>query len=164
MRKWRIYLDTSVINFLYADDAQAYRAITVEFFDQRLEQFEVFISDVVLFEIGKTEDHEKKAVLFEAIRKYNLKTMLIHENKMAEITSLADRYISAGIIPTRKRQDALHIAICTVFEFDVLLSWNFRHLANFQKQVQINALNETSGYLKKLYLLTPLEVMDENND
>jgi hypothetical protein len=67
---------------------------------------------------------------------------------MAEVMALADLYISAGIIPSKKRQDALHIAICTVFEFDVLLSWNFRHLANFQKQVQINALNETSGYLK----------------
>lgn len=75
MRKWRIYLDTSVINFLFADDAQAHRAITVEFFDQRLERFEVFISDVVLFEIGKTQDPEKKAALFEAVRKYNLNLM-----------------------------------------------------------------------------------------
>ena len=164
MRKWRVYLDTSVINFLFADDAQAHQAITLEFFDQRLEQFEVFISDVVLFEIGKTQDPGKKAVLFETVRKYNLTTIMVRENKMAEITLLADKYISAGVIPSRKRQDALHIAICTVFEFDVLLSWNFRHLANFQKQVQINALNETSGYLKKLHLLTPLEVMDENND
>ena len=131
---------------------------------QRLEQFEVLISDVVLFEIGKTQDPPKKALLFEAVRKYNLTAILVRENKMAEVMALADLYISAGIIPSKKRQDALHIAICTVFEFDVLLSWNFRHLANFQKQVQINALNETSRYLKKLHLLTPLEVMDESND
>lgn len=58
----------------------------------------------------------------------------------------------------------MHIAICTAFEFDILLSWNFRHMANIHKHVQINSLNESMGYLKKLNLLTLLEVMYENDD
>ena len=36
MKKLRIYLDTSVISFLFADDAPAYRGITREFFDTPL--------------------------------------------------------------------------------------------------------------------------------
>lgn len=53
----------------------------------------------------------------------------------------------------------MHVAISTVLEFDILLSWNFEHLANINKQIQINALNEKLGYLKRLNLLTPLGVM-----
>ncbi|MCX7002688.1 MAG: hypothetical protein NTV22_05365 [bacterium] len=36
MKKLRIYLDTSVINFLFADDAPEKRDITREFFAERL--------------------------------------------------------------------------------------------------------------------------------
>jgi hypothetical protein len=55
---------------------------------------------------------------------------------MDEIVTIAAKYLSSGVIPIRKREDALHIAIFTVFEFDILLSWNFRHLANIHKQVR----------------------------
>ncbi|MBT3294674.1 MAG: hypothetical protein HN919_18310 [Verrucomicrobia bacterium] len=34
MKKLRIYLDTSVINFLFADDAPDFKRVTVEFFDR----------------------------------------------------------------------------------------------------------------------------------
>ena len=33
MKKLKIYLDTSVINFLFADDAPEKRDITIEFFE-----------------------------------------------------------------------------------------------------------------------------------
>ncbi len=68
-------------------------------------------------------------------------------------------YISQGIIPMEKREDALHLAISTILECDVLLSWNFKHLANINKQVLINSINEKEGYLKRLNLLSPLEVV-----
>jgi hypothetical protein len=32
MRKLKVYLDTSVINFVYADDAPDFKKATVEFF------------------------------------------------------------------------------------------------------------------------------------
>ena len=67
-------------------------------------------------------------------------------------------YIQSGIIPKNKTEDALHIAISTVYKMDVLLSWNFKHLANISKQIRINAIIEREGYLNKLNLLTPLGV------
>ena len=42
-----------------------------------------------------------------------------------------------------------------------MLSWNFRHLANIQKQMKINALNRIEGYTKDLFMLNPLEVLYE---
>ena len=42
---------------------------------------------------------------------------------------------------------------------DVLLSWNFRHLANINKEAQIQAVNILEGYSKPLRMVTPLEVI-----
>ena len=58
-RKLKIYLDTSVISFLYADDAPDKRDATVEFFDDFIanHKYEVYISDFVIAEIeGNTND------------------------------------------------------------------------------------------------------------
>ena len=159
MKRLRIYLDTSVISFLYADDAPEKRDITLDFFEMRLKEYDVSISDVVLFEIGNTRSAKKRELLADAVIKYRLTAVVIAELVMDEINDLANQYISEGIIPLKKRDDAMHVAISTVLEFDILLSWNFEHLANINKQIQINALNENLGYLKRLNLLTPLGVM-----
>ncbi len=34
MNKLQIYLDTSIINFLFADDAPDFKRVTVEFFEK----------------------------------------------------------------------------------------------------------------------------------
>ncbi|HLE87789.1 MAG TPA: hypothetical protein VI727_09015 [Candidatus Brocadiaceae bacterium] len=40
MRKLKIYLDTSVINFLLADDALEYKTVIEEFFNNYLDKYE----------------------------------------------------------------------------------------------------------------------------
>lgn len=60
MRKLKLYLDTSVWNFFFADDAPEKRDVTKEFFDliQR-GYYEVYISDVVLDEIRDAPETKK---------------------------------------------------------------------------------------------------------
>ena len=164
MRRLRIYLDTSVINFLYADDAPEKRDITQEFFETRLDLFDVSISDMVLVEIGRTRDAERCRLLREAVGKYGLVPVALDEDEAAEVGAMAESYMREGIVPASKRDDAVHVAICTVLEFDVLLSWNFQHLANVKKQIRINTVNQRQGYLKPLLLLTPLEVMGDETE
>jgi hypothetical protein len=67
-------------------------------------------------------------------------------------------------VPGSQWQDALHVAIATTLEFDILLSWNFRHLANIERQVKINGVNRDCGYQKQLLLVTPMEVLNEGED
>lgn len=161
MKKLRIYLDTSVISFLFADDAPEKRDATREFFDARLDRFSVAISDLVLVEIGRTRNAERRERLMRAIDRYGLLPVEVDDGDANEIDRLATLYVTRGVIPPAKRDDAVHEAICTVLEFDLLLSWNFAHLANVQKQIKINALNQDQGYLKPLLLTTPLEVMND---
>ncbi len=158
MRKLKIYLDTTVINFLFADDALDYKEVTVHFFDNYLNDYHVFISEIVYLEINKTIHEEKKIQLLNAIKKYGLKIL---SPLTSEVERLAQMYVDGGIIPANKFEDAMHIAYATYYDFDILLSWNFKHLANIRKQVQINAVNKQEGYLKELNLFNPMEVIYE---
>ena len=158
-KKLKIYLDTSVINFLFSEQSPEKRDITIEFFEKYLEYYDVFISEVVVAEIQQTKNIEKRNILFSAIDKYKIE---YYNSINDEISNLANVYIGKKVIPEKKFEDALHIAFSTYYEFDILLSWNFRHLANINKQEKINIINQSLGFRKQLLLLNPMEVIYEN--
>jgi len=157
MKKLKIYLDTSVLNFLFADDVPELSRITKEFFEEyvKKERYSVYISDVVVREIEETNDEKKRMKLLVVIEKYSLKILRLDK----ESESLAAIYIKERVIPAKKLEDAQHIAISTCNQMDVLLSWNFKHLANIQKQLSVKIVNEKEGYFYPLVLTNPMEVM-----
>ena len=162
MKKLRVYLDTSVINFLFADDAPEFKKITVAFFEQfvKPETYLVYVSDVVIKEIQKTSDERHRNELLRVISDYNLRIVTLNE----EADQLAQTYIQRRIIPAYKLEDAEHIAIATVQQMDILLSWNFKHLANIKQQRAVQAINEQANYWHPLALLNPMEVMYEDEE
>lgn len=161
MKKLKIYLDTSVINFLFADDVPEFKKITHDFFENyvRKGKYLVYISDVVIAEIEKTKSREKKKVLLEIIERYSLRILTLS----GESDALAGAYIKEKIIPPKKIEDAQHIAIATCNQMDILLSWNFKHLSNIQKQIDVKIINEKQGYFYPLILTNPMEVIYEND-
>lgn len=157
MKKPQLYLETSVWNFYFADDAPEKKEITLSFFDKiKQGEYEVFISDVVIEEIGVAKE-EKRDLLLNIIKEYNPKRLLINE----EVVELAKKYISEEVLPAKKLEDAIHVAVSTIFEMDALISWNLKHLANLKKMEMINGVNMKEGYSKRLELITPMEVSDE---
>ena len=78
-----------------------------------------------------------------------------------EIQDLAQFYIDTAILPAKKAYDALHVAIATVKELDVLVSWNHRHMVNVRKTEQYTGANLARGYWKTPLILTPLEAFDD---
>jgi len=161
MRPLRIYLDTSVINFLFHEDVPEFRKITETFFENHVRrgEYAVYVSDVVLEEIGETPDEARRDRLLGVIRDYRLSILPLTE----EASQLAATYMAGGAIPPAKIEDARHVAIATCSQMDILLSWNFKHLANIRKQVAVRALNEREGYLHPLRLTTPMEVVYESD-
>jgi hypothetical protein len=70
--KPRLYLETSVWNFVFADDAPEKKHITLTFFDKvKEDEYEIFISDTVIQEIERA-DESKKRLLLEIIKEYKL--------------------------------------------------------------------------------------------
>jgi len=161
MRKLKVYFDTSIISFVYADDSPEKRDITRDFLDNYINFYDVYISRFVIAEIENTTDIALKDKFMKILSKYPVKLIEISENMQTQIFQLANEYVVKGVIPKNKLDDALHIAICVINEFDILLSWNFRHIANIKKQIQINCINTEQGYLKELYLLNPMEVITD---
>jgi hypothetical protein len=164
MKKTTVYLDTSVINFLYADDAPEKMAITIDFFRNYVKKgiYETYISPVVIDEINKTTDTKKRLKLLKVINDYKLKVIDISPFAK-EIESLTNLYIIHKIIPEKKLEDALHLAISTIFDIDVFLSWNYKHLANVNKERKIMSVNMLEGYTKSFKMVTPMEVVYEED-
>lgn len=161
MRLLKIYLDTSVISFLFADDAPEFKAITKDFFDNyvKKEKYIVYISDVVIAEIEKTRNEDKKKLLLKVIEDYSLRILSLD----SKADDLAKVYVREKIIPPQKLEDAQHIGIATCNKVDILLSWNFKHLSNIQKQISVKIINERAGHFYPLILTNPMEVVYEEN-
>jgi predicted nucleic acid-binding protein len=159
MKKLRIYLDTSVISFLFADDAPEKWDITREFFEGYVAPrvHEVWISEVVIRELRRTRNAAHRSQLLAVVTGYGLARLLMEPEE--QLVALAEAYVREGVIPRKKYDDALHVAISTMRGIDVLVSWNFEHLANVKKERRVSAVNEANGYFRLLRITTPLEVM-----
>lgn len=54
MKRLQLYVETSVWNFYFADDAPEKKEITISFFEKvKQGEYEIFISDAVIEEIGR---------------------------------------------------------------------------------------------------------------
>jgi hypothetical protein len=163
MKKLKIYLDTSVINFLKVEDSPDYRRDTELFFETIVAsgKVETYISRIVFEEISNTDDLTKRKELLDVFIQYpNIKTLIAEENNVEEINFLVNSYLDNGIIPRKNIADAFHVAYSTIFEMDILLSWNFKHLANINKEQKIVAVNKLYGYNYPFRMANPLEVIN----
>ena len=162
MKKLRIYLDTSVINFLFAEDSPDFRRVTEEFFADYAGQNELYGSDVLLRELGGDSLVERRERHLRVLA--DCRVAILPRSRDVEVVRLAEAYLRQGVVPVRKRDDALHVAYATVFEMDVLLSWNFKHLANLRRETRFLTVNQAEGYWRSPRIVSPLEVEDESEE
>ena len=78
----------------------------------------------------------------------------------AEARELAEAYLAAGVLTSKMRADAQHIAIATVGRVDVLVSWNFKHIVNLRRIHGYNSVNLRQGY-PMIEIRTPREVLQD---
>jgi len=97
--------------------------------------------------------------MMKLIDKYHITVL----ETSSEIVQLADKYLSNNIIPEKKRIDALHIAITTVYELDIILTFNFKHINKLKTKMLIPAINQISGY-RNIIIVQPEELIDYETD
>lgn len=161
----RLYLDTSVINFLFADDAPEKREITIEFFGRYIKTgvYETVVSSFVMDEILQTPNEVKKNQLLQVLLDFPVE-LIQAEEVVTEVVTLADRYMERGVMPPKKYLDALHVAFAVVHKIPYVISWNYKHLANVNRERRVLAVNYEMGYTQQFRIVTPLELFDDAND
>ena len=157
MRIPKIYLETSVLNFVFDDDSSDKKADTIKLFKEIKEgKYIPHISDYVKKEIDNTPDPDKRRKLNKIVKEYGAKVL----PRTEETEQLADEYLKEGIIPEKYRTDALHIATATVYDLDMVISWNFKHIVKRKTIVNTGAINQRNGY-KKVEIYSPSEVIED---
>ena len=63
IRKLRFYVDTSVFNFIFANDDHGKKKITEKFFDSSSDLGQIYISEVVLREIRRAPEPRQTELL-----------------------------------------------------------------------------------------------------
>ena len=84
-------------------------------------------------------------------------------NITEEIDHLAATYVGQGVVTPKYEDDARHVAACTVNRIDFLVSWNFRHMVNMQRETAFNGVNLLNGYTA-IRIVNPLEIIYGNQD
>ena len=124
MKKLKIYLDSSIISHLFAEDSLDKMRITQEFWREIVEGvYEAVISSFVIVELGKCQEPKRTLMLNKL-----LQLGIIELDVDEEAAFLALKYIEHGVLSEKQYEDAFHIAAATVAKCQVLASWNFKHL------------------------------------
>lgn len=145
----RVYTDTSVFGGVFDHE---FAATSETFFEQvRQGRFRLVTSAVVQAEIETAP--EEVQLLFDDL----LPVAQIAAIDQAAL-QLQQAYLDAGIVTTKWATNALHVAIATVVDRRLIVSWNFKHIVHFQKIPLYNAINTLQGY-NNLNIYSPREVI-----
>lgn len=148
--KQTVYLDTSIISAYYDARNPERQKQTREFWG-KLKGYQVLTSALVLTEIGKLRDSTKKGKLLKLLE--GAEELPVNE----ECQRLADEYLEKGIIPTKYRDDAVHIAVAVVHSADYLVSWNFEHIVKVKTRRMVGLIDAEKGY-KPMEIIAPPEL------
>ncbi len=153
-----VYLETTFISYLVSRPSRdllvaAHQQATRDWWLERRENFECYVSQVVLDEVAAGNSEEAKT-----------RVAIIGDFPVLEATEeaefLAGAIVSSGAIPSNAARDAAHIAIATVNGMDYLLTWNCKHLANAQVVRRVAVVCNREGYDMPV-ICTPEELMGE---
>lgn len=151
MSKPRVYIETTVPNYVFDEDYPERQAIARKVFELiRKERIEGFISQTTAAELSAAKE-PKKSQLKKLVK--GIKVLPVTK----KVNSLAKRYIKEGIFPKNKLADATHVAVASVNEIEYLFSWNFRHIVRVRTKEKVAAVNMLLGY-KIPQIVTPEEV------
>ena len=146
--KQRIYIDTSVIGGYYdVEFEEATRLLFKRIIDK---EFDVYFSEVNEAELMNAPQRVREVrdlIPSECFRYINVND---------EVETLTQLYINEKALGKASENDAYHIALASVNRIDCLISWNFKHIVNYDKIKMFNAINMRFGY-PLINIYSPLE-------
>jgi hypothetical protein len=156
----RIYLETTMFNFYYGRETTP-KYITLKkdaraIFDLiKAGKYEPYTSIYAVNEINKETNYEKRENMKALITEYGVSIL----QTTGEIQRRAALYIQEGAVPKSHPIDADHIAITTVNGLDLIVSFNFTHIARPWTVERVRRVNGREGY-KGIGIYRPAEVLE----
>jgi hypothetical protein len=141
MEKPRVYIETTIPSAYFDErlspEMVARRDTTRRWWGIARERYELVTSPAVLEELqaGPPVAREAWLALIANVR------VLETEPQIPDITSA---YVAFKVMPPA---DAEHLAFASLYACEYLLTWNFKHLANPNKSVHIQWMNNRLGLL-----------------
>ncbi len=154
----RVYVETTIPSYLAAwpsrDLVQAARQqITHQWWNDRRRSFDLCISQVVLDESAAGDADAAK-------RRASFLTGLPLLDLTDAVGVVASAIMRSGLLPERATRDALHIAVSSVHQVDILLTWNCQHIANAAIIKELGEVVALCGYEIPI-LCTPEELLGD---
>ena len=150
MKKQRLYLDTSVFGGLYDEEFQE---ITKPLFE-RIEKSEF---EIIFSNITEQELENAPQIIKSTINLLPQNSTLLVKSDL-EAAQLAKKYIDEKVVGPTSYADCLHIALATIHNANILVSWNFKHIVNVVRIVGYNSVNIAEGY-KPIDIRSPRELL-----
>jgi predicted nucleic acid-binding protein len=153
----KVYIETSIISYLTARPSNDVRAlacqnITLEWWETQRQNFELFISEFVVAEIGLGNADA-------ASRRLNAVTGVRSLSSSAAVDALSFELVKRNALPAKAEMDAFHVAIAAVNGIEYLLTWNCTHIANALTRPKIEATCRALGYEPPI-ICTPQELKE----
>lgn len=128
MEKPTLYVETTVLSYLAARPSrdiivQAHQQITWDWWESERENYELYISEIVLQEIVEGDP-------IAAQRRESFMGNLVILDMSDAVRNLARELEKFLNLPKRAELDALHLSFAIEYEINYLLTWNCSHLAN----------------------------------
>jgi predicted nucleic acid-binding protein len=158
-KKLRIYVETSVISHLDAPDRPDRMEETLLLWKEIVaEKYEVVVGDPVILELRKCHE-PKRSFMFEKLKKVKYSTIVETEASK----QLAAEYINVGGLPGKSWTDATHIALATLAQCDMIVSWNFKHIVNLRAMDVVKRVNAQKN-LKSIQIFPPSVFLGGQSD
>jgi predicted nucleic acid-binding protein len=154
MKKQRIYLDTSVFGGYYDVEFEEFTKPLFERINNG--EFTIIFSTMLETELEFAPEKVQKIV--RSIESED--TEFVEETDVT--VELATEYITENVVGKTSYPDCLHIALATINQADILISWNFKHIVNVERIRGYNSINIKNGY-KQLDIRSPRELMNYGN-
>jgi hypothetical protein len=147
----RVYLDTSVFGGFFDPEFELWTKILFD----KIMKGEYIVIYSRLTDIELTPAPEKVRALANSLPK----SQIIYTDISDEAVQLAENYLKENVVGKTSRADCIHIAIATLTDADILVSWNFKHIVNVNRIRGYNAVNYKFGH-KILEIRTPREILE----
>jgi len=151
----KVYTDTSVIGGYFDKEFQEW---SIALFNEFLQG----TKHIIFSELTAQELEFAREEIRNLITEIPL-TNRIDISITDEAITLAETYITEGALTNKSYNDALHIAMATLYNADVLASWNFKHIVNLDRIRLYNSINLRLGY-RMIEIRTPREILKLNNN